>query len=158
MKGNIHTRFGAILIFCVFLAFSSCREEPTITEAASPELLQFSLSAEKNPLQIVYTANGSIEDNSVTVRLENILSSYVLTPTIRFKGDSVTIAKIRMDNVDHAFDFSEPQQVIVRNASGNVVLNRQFVGFNAEQLSASGAHSIEIHNGGLTLVGNFQAQ
>ena len=113
MKGNIHTHFGAILIFCVFLAFSSCREEPTIIEKPSPELLQFSLSAEKNPLQIVYTANGSIDDSSVTVRVENILSSYVLTPTVQFSGDSVTIAKIRMDNVDHAFDFSEPQQLIV---------------------------------------------
>ena len=55
-------------------------------------------------------------------------------------------------------DNANATQVIVRNASGNVVLNRQFVGFTAEQLSASGAHSIEIHNGGLTLVGNFQAQ
>ena len=55
-------------------------------------------------------------------------------------------------------DNANNTQVIVRNASGNVVLNRQFVGFTAEQLSASGAHSIEIHNGGLTLVGNFQAQ
>jgi len=57
-------------------------------------------------------------------------------------------------NVDNANNT----QVIVRNATGNVVLNRQFVGFTSEQLSASGAHSIEIHNGGLTLVGNFQAQ
>ena len=55
-------------------------------------------------------------------------------------------------------DNANATQVIVRNASGNVVLNRQFVGFTAEQLGASGAHSIEIHNGGLTLVGNFQAQ
>ncbi len=55
-------------------------------------------------------------------------------------------------------DNANATQVIVRNATGNVVLNRQFVGFTAEQLSASGAHSIEIHNGGLTLVGNFQAQ
>ena len=55
-------------------------------------------------------------------------------------------------------DNANATQVIVRNASGNVVLNRQFVGFTAEQLSTSGAHSIEIHNGGLTLVGNFQAQ
>ena len=54
-------------------------------------------------------------------------------------------------------DNANATQVIVRNASGNVVLNRQFVGFTAEQLSVSGAHSIEIHNGGLTLVGNFQA-
>jgi len=57
-------------------------------------------------------------------------------------------------NVDNANNT----QVIVRNATGNVVLNRQFVGFTSEQLSASGAHSIEIHNGGLTLVGNFHAQ
>ncbi len=55
-------------------------------------------------------------------------------------------------------DNANATQVIVRNASGNVVLNRQFVGFTAEQLSAYGAHSIEINNGGLTLVGNFQAQ
>jgi len=49
-------------------------------------------------------------------------------------------------------------QVIVRNAAGNVVVNTQFYGYTSQQLSASGAHSIEIHNGGLTLVGNFQAQ
>lgn len=48
-------------------------------------------------------------------------------------------------------------QVIVRNGAGNVVVNTQFVGFTSTQLAASGAHSIEIHNGGLTLVGNFQA-
>ena len=53
---------------------------------------------------------------------------------------------------------SNNTQVIVRNASGNVVLNTQFVGYTAQQLNATGAHSIEIHNGGLTLVGNFQAQ
>lgn len=48
-------------------------------------------------------------------------------------------------------------QVIVRNGAGNVVVNTQFVGFTSTQLAASGVHSIEIHNGGLTLVGNFQA-
>ena len=52
---------------------------------------------------------------------------------------------------------SNNTQVIVRNASGNVVVNTQFVGFTSTQLAASGAHSITIHNGGLTLVGNFQA-
>ena len=49
-------------------------------------------------------------------------------------------------------------QVIVRNAAGNVVVNTQFYGYTAQQLNASGAHSIEIHNGGMTLVGQFQAQ
>lgn len=49
-------------------------------------------------------------------------------------------------------------QVIVRNAAGNVVLNTQFYGYTAQQLNASGAHTIEIHNGGMTLVGQFQAQ
>ena len=53
---------------------------------------------------------------------------------------------------------SNNTQVIVRNASGNVVLNTQFVGYTTQQLNTTGAHSIEIHNGGLTLVGNFQAQ
>lgn len=53
---------------------------------------------------------------------------------------------------------SNNTQVIVRNAAGNVVLNTQFYGYTAQQLNASGAHTIEIHNGGLTLVGNFQAQ
>ena len=57
-------------------------------------------------------------------------------------------------NVDNANNT----QVIVRNASGTVVLNSQFYGFTAEQLAATGAHTIEIRNGGLTLVGNFQAQ
>ena len=52
---------------------------------------------------------------------------------------------------------SNNTQVIVRNGAGNVVVNTQFVGFTSTQLAASGAHSIEIHNGGLTLVGNFQA-
>ena len=55
-------------------------------------------------------------------------------------------------------DNANATQVIVRNASGNVVLNRQFVGFTAEQLGASGAHTIEIRNGGLTLVGSFTAR
>lgn len=55
-------------------------------------------------------------------------------------------------------DNANATQVIVRNAAGNVVVNTQFYGFTSQQLAASGAHSIEIHNGGLTLVGNFQAQ
>lgn len=52
---------------------------------------------------------------------------------------------------------SNNTQVIVRNAAGNVVVNTQFYGYTSQQLNASGAHSIEIHNGGMTLVGNFQA-
>ena len=54
-------------------------------------------------------------------------------------------------------DNANNTHVIVRNGAGNVVVNTQFVGFTSTQLAASGAHSIEIHNGGLTLVGNFQA-
>ena len=52
---------------------------------------------------------------------------------------------------------SNNTQVIVRNAAGNVVVNTQFYGYTSHQLNASGAHSIEIHNGGMTLVGQFQA-
>ena len=55
-------------------------------------------------------------------------------------------------------DNTNATQVIVRNAAGNVVVNTQFYGYTAQQLNASGAHTIEIHNGGMTLVGNFQAQ
>ena len=55
-------------------------------------------------------------------------------------------------------DNANNTQVIVRNASGSVVLNSQFYGFTAEQLSATGAHTIEIRNGGLTLVGSFTAR
>ena len=54
-------------------------------------------------------------------------------------------------------DNANNTQVIVRNASGSVVLNSQFYGFTAEQLAATGAHTIEIRNGGLTLVGSFTA-
>ena len=55
-------------------------------------------------------------------------------------------------------DNANNTQVIVRNASGTVVLNSQFYGFTAEQLAATGAHTIEIRNGGLTLVGSFTAR
>ena len=55
-------------------------------------------------------------------------------------------------------DNANATQVIVRNAAGNVVVNTQFYGYTSHQLNASGAHSIEIHNGGMTLVGQFQAQ
>ncbi len=55
-------------------------------------------------------------------------------------------------------DNANNTQVIVRNASGSVVLNSQFYGFTAEQLAATGAHTIEIRNGGLTLVGSFTAR
>ena len=51
---------------------------------------------------------------------------------------------------------SNNTQVVVRNASGNVVVNTQFVGYTAQQLSTTGSYSIEIHNGGMTLVGQFQ--
>ncbi len=49
-------------------------------------------------------------------------------------------------------------QVIVRDGSGSAVLNTQFVGSTVEQLSNSGAYSLEIHSGSLTLVGAFVAQ
>ena len=48
-------------------------------------------------------------------------------------------------------------RVIVRNNAGNIVLNRQFVGGTMEQLGTTGNHSIEIQNGGMTLVGMFSA-
>ena len=54
-------------------------------------------------------------------------------------------------------DNANNTQVIVRNASGNVVVNSQFYGFTTEQLANTGAHTIEIHNGGMTLVGSFSA-
>ena len=49
-------------------------------------------------------------------------------------------------------------QVIVRDGSGSTVLNTQFVGGTVELLSNSGAYSLEIHSGSLTLVGAFVAQ
>ena len=48
--------------------------------------------------------------------------------------------------------------LIVRNASGNVVVNSQFVGLSTELLSNSGNYSLEIQNGGMTLVGAFSVQ
>ena len=48
-------------------------------------------------------------------------------------------------------------QMIVRNAVGTTVVNRQFVGGTMEQLSA-GAYSLELQSGSLTLVGQFSAQ
>lgn len=44
----------------------------------------------------------------------------------------------------------------VRNASGNTVVSRQFVGGTMEQLP-SGAYSLEFNSGSLTLVGAFVA-
>ena len=44
----------------------------------------------------------------------------------------------------------------VRNASGNTVVSRQFVGGTMEQLP-SGAYSLELNSGSLTLVGAFVA-
>lgn len=49
-------------------------------------------------------------------------------------------------------------QVTVRNSAGTPVLTRQFVGGTMEQLSASGAYSLELQSGSLTLVGVFDAQ
>ena len=54
-------------------------------------------------------------------------------------------------------DNSNLTRVIVRNSAGNIVLNRQFVGGTMEQLGTTGTHSIEIQNGGMTLVGMFSA-
>ncbi len=54
-------------------------------------------------------------------------------------------------------DNSHLTRVIVRNSAGNIVLNRQFVGGTMEQLGTTGTHSIEIQNGGMTLVGMFSA-
>ncbi|MBQ4507474.1 MAG: hypothetical protein II970_01065 [Paludibacteraceae bacterium] len=54
-------------------------------------------------------------------------------------------------------DNSNLTRVIVRNSAGNTVLNRLFVGGTVEQLGTTGMHSIEIQNGGMTLVGMFSA-
>lgn len=54
-------------------------------------------------------------------------------------------------------DNSNLTRVIVRNSAGNTVLNRLFVGGTVEQLGTTGTHSIEIQNGGMTLVGMFSA-
>ena len=79
----------------------------------------------------------------------------LISPLIGFAASSDTFTgHLPAVNVAN----SNNTQVIVRNASGNVVLNTQFVGYTAQQLNTTGAHTIEIHNGGLTLVGNFQAQ
>ena len=48
-------------------------------------------------------------------------------------------------------------QMTVRNAGGNTVVSRQFVGGTMEQLP-SGSYSIELNSGSLTLVGAFVAQ
>ena len=55
-------------------------------------------------------------------------------------------------------DNTNSTNLIVRNASGNVVVNSQFVSLTSEFLSTSGNYSLEIHNGGLTLVGQFVVQ
>lgn len=55
-------------------------------------------------------------------------------------------------------DNANTTHVIVRNSTGNIVVNRQFFGFTTEQLTNSGAYSIEIQAEGITLVGQFNAQ
>ena len=78
----------------------------------------------------------------------------LISPLIGFASSDTFTGYLPSVNVAN----SNKTQVIVRNASGNVVLNTQFVGYTAQQLNATGAHTIEIHNGGMTLVGQFQAQ
>ena len=55
-------------------------------------------------------------------------------------------------------DNANTTHVIVRNSTGNIVVNRQFFDFTTEQLTTSGAYSIEIQAEGITLVGQFNAQ
>ena len=48
--------------------------------------------------------------------------------------------------------------VIVRNQTGDNILNQQFVGITSELLNSSGYHTIEIYNGNLKLIGQFYIQ
>lgn len=67
-------------------------------------------------------------------------------------------ATITGNALEVTVDNTNSTNLIVRNASGNVVVNSQFVSLTSELLSASGNYSLEIHNGGLTLVGAFSVQ
>lgn len=48
--------------------------------------------------------------------------------------------------------------IIVRNVADDILINTTFYGCNVEQLSASGAYTIEIQNGDMTLIGQFYVQ
>ena len=65
-------------------------------------------------------------------------------------------AAIAGSNLSVTVANTTPVQMTVRNASGNTVVNRQFVGGAMEQLPA-GTYSIELNSGTLTLVGAFVA-
>lgn len=67
-------------------------------------------------------------------------------------------ATITGNALEVTVDNTNSTNLIVRNASGNVVVNSQFVSLTSEFLSTSGNYSLEIHNGGLTLIGQFVVQ
>lgn len=48
--------------------------------------------------------------------------------------------------------------VVVKNQTGESILNQQFVGFTTELINSTGFHTIEIFNGNLKLVGYFLVQ
>ena len=65
-------------------------------------------------------------------------------------------ATIAGGNLSVKVENTNMVHLTVRNASGNTVVNRQFVGGAMEQLPA-GSYSIELNSGSLTLVGAFVA-
>ena len=65
-------------------------------------------------------------------------------------------ATIAGGNLSVIVENTNSVQMTVRNANGNTVVNRQFVGGAMEQLPA-GTYSIELNSGSLTLVGAFVA-
>ena len=65
-------------------------------------------------------------------------------------------ATIAGSNLSVTVENTNSVQMTVRNASGNTVVNRQFVGGTMEQLPA-GTYSLELNSGSLTLVGAFVA-
>ena len=58
----------------------------------------------------------------------------------------------------HVYVFNtNDTQLIIRNASGSEVVNAQFVGSAMFIMPTSGSHTLEIHNGGHTFIGNFHS-
>ena len=85
------------------------------------KLLSFEFLSSDNPLQVVEDTRAEIlDDNSVEIRVLNIMSSKTLIPRFQFSGQSLTIDGKNVESGKTVVDFSKPVTLTVNGDQKSV--------------------------------------
>jgi outer membrane murein-binding lipoprotein Lpp len=85
------------------------------------KLLSFEFLSSDNPLQVVEDVRAEIlDDNSVEIRILNIMSSKTLIPRFQFSGQSLTMDGKAVESGKTAIDFSKPVTLTINGNQKSV--------------------------------------